>query len=225
MIVGALETPVRWEQNMGCAPVVYVIDDESAFIESMGHLLRSAGYEAKLFRSAEDFFSDYDGDQPSCVLVDVLMPDVNGFQVQQRLRSAQSSPVVMMSGQADVPMAVRALQEGAFAFLEKPFQPEELLRQVARAVETDRQRIVRQQRIAELCDAFRALTPRERQVLEEVVDGKQTKKIANELQVSDRTVESHRRQIMRKLKCRSIAELVAMFIEYKNLCGDEDSCD
>jgi FixJ family two-component response regulator len=194
-------------------PTVYVVDDDEGVRSALALLLKSMGQPAATFGSAGEFLEKYDPDQPGCALLDVRMPGMSGLELQEELnRRGVVLPVIFITGHGDVPMAVEAMQRGAFDFLQKPFRDDDLAERIRRALARDRK--LRSQ-IGEK-DQIRArldrLTPRERQVLKLVTDGKPNKVMAAELGVSQRTVEIHRAHVMRKMGASSLAQLVRMTI-------------
>ncbi|MFO7593165.1 MAG: response regulator FixJ [Pseudomonadota bacterium] len=196
---------------------VFIIDDDEAVRDSLSWLMKSAGLLAKTFDSADSFLSGYREDRPGCLILDIRMPGMSGLELQSRLKEREFRlPIIIISGHADVPMAVRALKAGAFDFIEKPFNDELLLSLVQRAIEQDRNR---REEVAVL-DEWRArldtLTPREREVLDLVVAGASNKQISGELGVSTKTVEAHRARVMEKLQAESLSHLVRMVISARD---------
>jgi FixJ family two-component response regulator len=193
------------------APVIYIVDDDESMREALTLLIRSVGYTTVAFSRPSDFLATHDPGAPGCVVLDVRMPQMSGLEVQQQLnRSASLLPVILITGHADVPMAVQAMKDGAFDFLQKPFREQDLLDRVNAALKLDEEnrRVVEQH--TELRRRAEALTPREREVMSAVVDGKSNKVIAVHLGLSERTVEIHRANVMEKMGARSIAHLVKM---------------
>ena len=202
---------------MEAQATVFVVDDDADLLKSLGWLLESAGFRVKSFSAAQEFLADYHPDDPGCLLLDVRMPDgLSGLQLQEELtRRGTPPPIIVMTGHAKVPMAVRALKGGAVDFLQKPFSEEVLLDRVRRAIDLDRR--TRQVRIecTKFADLISHLTPREREVMELVIAGKPNKIIASDLAISAKTVEIHRGRVMRKLKVDSVAELVRLALQWK----------
>jgi two-component system, LuxR family, response regulator FixJ len=191
-------------------PLVYLVDDDDAIRDSLGLLLRSVGLDCEVYASALEFLGAYDSTRHSCLVADIRMPGLSGLELQQRLNEQRAEvPVIFITGHGDVPMAVNAMKSGASDFIQKPFRDQDLLDRIHKALARDRER--RAQRVEE--DAIRArlatLTPRETEVMKRVVRGQANKVIALDLGVSQRTVELHRARVMRKLKMRSLAELVS----------------
>jgi len=200
------------------SPVVCVVDDDDAFRDSLVWLLQTAGYTAAAFPSAEALLAHADPHQAGCMLLDIRMPGLTGLELQSELaRRGYTTPLVFITGHGDVPMAVSAMQKGAFHFLEKPFNDNVLLGVVSRALAADRRRREAQARKAAIAERLERLTPREREVMNCVVAGKLNKVTADELGVSIKTVEAHRSQLMKKLGVDSTAQLVRLLLE----AGDE----
>lgn len=192
-------------------PTVFIVDDDAAIRSSLSLLMKSGGYAAQAFESAQQFLATYQDTQPGCLLLDVRMPGISGPDLQRELNSRQSTvPVIFMSGHADVPMAVEAIRCGAFDFLQKPFRDQELLDKVERALEADAARRARLQARQAAQGRLQSLSPREREVMDRVTTGESNKIIAYRLGISQRTVEIHRARVMDKLAARSVADLVHM---------------
>lgn len=196
---------------MSGARTIFVVDDDDAIRDSLAILLATAGYSAKLYASARAFLERDMSAEPGCLLVDVRMPDMDGLELQDELiKRKVSLPVIVMTGHADVPLAVRAMKAGAVDFLEKPFNRSQLLESIAKAiqrldavVETGVDREAAQKRIAELTD-------REREVFDLLVAGHQSKVIGHKLGISPRTVQIHRGRVMHKLNVTSLQDLVRL---------------
>lgn len=192
---------------------VYVVDDDRAARESVIAMVGLKGLQAKGFGSAEEFIAFYDGSQTGCLVVDVRMQGMSGLQLQQELRSRGCTlPVIVITGYADVPMAVRAMQNGAVTFLEKPCQEQELWRGIERALNQEQtQQQLRKQR-AEIENRLSTVTPDEQVVMRKLLEGLPNKRIAADLDIGLRTVELRRSNIMRKMDAGSLSELVQMAI-------------
>ena len=192
-------------------PIVHVVEDDEAVRRSVALLLASFGYESETYSSAEAFLEALEGLRPGCAVVDIRMPGMDGLALQEELqRRGATIPVIVVTGHGDVSLAVRAMKAGAVDFIEKPYTHADLSRAVSAAIarfEGDRQ-----QHEATLAAEGRvtALTPRERDVLRLLVNGRPNKVIAHELGISPRTVEIHRANVMEKLGCRSLAEAVRL---------------
>jgi len=192
-------------------PTVFVVDDDEGVRSALALLLKSMGQPAATYASAADFLADYDPDRPGCALLDVRMPGMSGLELQDELnRRGVVLPVIFITGHGDVPMAVEAMQRGAFDFLQKPFRDDDLAERIRRALARDRELRVAIGEKSQIQARLARLTPRERQVLELVAAGKPNKVMAAELGVSQRTVEIHRAHVMKKMGASSLAQLVRM---------------
>ena len=190
-------------------PTVFIIDDDPAVREALSRLVRSAGFPVECFDGAGAFLDTYRNGRPGCLVTDIKMPGMSGLQLQERMRNDCSSiPTIILTGYGDVPGAVRALKSGALDFLQKPFEPDVLLVRIAEALEKDARARGAAARTAEIQSRLAKLTPREREVMVLVIEGKANKVIAFDLGISERTVELHRGRVMRKLSARSVAELI-----------------
>lgn len=191
------------------SPIVYLVDDDDAVRDSLGMLFRSIGLKHEAYASALEFLEHYDDTRNSCLVADIRMPGLSGLELQQRLNEQRAEiPIIFITGHGDVPMAVTAMKSGAADFIQKPFRDQDLIDRLHKALAQDGDR--RRGRAAE--DEIRGrialLTPREHEVMQRVVRGQANKVIAMDLGVSQRTVELHRARVMRKLRMRSVAELV-----------------
>ena len=193
---------------------VFVVDDDEAVRASLRLLLKSVGLPATAYSSAQEFLAGYDPRHPGCVVLDVRMPGMSGLELQQILNMRGATiPVIFITGHGDIPMAVEAMQHGAFDFLQKPFRDQDLLDRVQRALERDhrtRQELKEKDRIQ---DRLTSLTPREHEVLSLITRGKPNKVVAADLGVSQRTVEIHRARVMEKMGASSFAQLVRMVLD------------
>ena len=195
-------------------PIVYIVDDDEAVRGSLRMLMRSVGLQAQALGSAREFLDCYDRRQSGCLVLDVRMPGMSGPELQQHLNQIGATiPVIFISGHGDVPMAVEAMQHGAFDFLQKPFRDQELLDRVQRALARDAQSRTTLAAGAQIRERIASLTPRELQVMHLVTHGKANKVVGAELGVSQRTVEIHRAHVMEKMHARSLAELVRMVLD------------
>jgi two-component system response regulator FixJ len=198
---------------MAADPVVHVIDDDESARESLAFLLDCAGFPVRTYGSAVEFL-DAQVDRPEgCIVTDVRMPDMTGIELVDRLKALHvSDPVIMITGHADVPMAIRAMKAGVCDFLEKPFSDDALLGAVrsALAVQSGRAETLRQRE--SIWERLETLSPRERDVLEGLVEGHANKVIAYDLSISARTVEVYRANLMAKMNAGSLSELVRMVI-------------
>jgi two-component system response regulator FixJ len=194
-------------------PVVYIVDDDDGMRRALTVLITTIGYQPVAFAKPSEFLAKYDPSQPSCLVLDVRMPEMSGLEVQQHLNKAGSMlPVILVSGHGDIPMAVQAMKDGAHDFLQKPFRDQELIDRINAALKLDAQNRESVDRLADLTSRQVSLTPREREVLALVVDGKANKVIAIDLGLSERTVEIHRANVMEKMGARSVAHLVKMHL-------------
>lgn len=188
---------------------VFIVDDDPAMRSGLVHLFQSVGYPTHPCSSAQEFLRTFPGESCGCIILDVRMPAMSGLELQSELRTRGINlPVIMMTGYADVAVAIRALKGGAFDFIEKPFSDQYLLELVAKAIAVDQRR----QGLRTACTEFEGrltrLTAREREILEHLVAGKANKVIAVECELSLRTVEAHREHIMRKIGLNGLADLV-----------------
>jgi FixJ family two-component response regulator len=189
--------------------LVYLVDDDDAVRDSLGLLLRSIGLDCELYASALDFLEHYDPKRHSCLVADIRMPGLSGLELQQRLNDQRAEvPIIFITGHGDVPMAVNAMKAGAADFIQKPFRDQDLIDRIHKALERDRERRITRAEHDTIRARLALLTPRETEVMQRVVRGQANKVIAMDLGVSQRTVELHRARVMRKLKMRSLAELV-----------------
>jgi len=190
-------------------PVVYLVDDDEAVRDSLGILLKSIGFMHESYASALDFLEHYDPKRHACLVADIRMPGLSGLELQQRLNEQGAEiPIIFITGHADVPMAVTAMKSGAADFVQKPFRDQDLIDRIHKGLQRDSERRVTRAEEDEIRARIALLTPRESEVMRRVVRGQANKVIAMDLGVSQRTVELHRARVMRKLKMRSLAELV-----------------
>jgi FixJ family two-component response regulator len=190
-------------------PIVYIVDDDNGMRTSLSWLLDSVGVKSTGFANASEFLQAFNPDAPACLVLDVRMPEHSGFDVQAELnRRGATLPIIFVSGHGDIPMSVRALQNGAVDFVEKPYNSQQMLDRVQYALKLAGQRHAADQKRRELRRRIDSLTAREKEVLQGVVDGKGSKRIASDLSISAKTVDVHRASIKDKLGAPSIAMLV-----------------
>lgn len=193
--------------------IVYVVDDNQAMVESLSWIIQSVGLKVKTFLNTEDFLNHYTPDQPGCLLLDVRMPGMSGPELQNKLNeSGATIPIIFISGHGDVPLAVRVMKAGAVDFLTKPFNDQILLENINKALRLDKINREKQQENAQAEAKFALLSPREVQVLQRIVAGKQNKVISAELKISLKTVEAHRASVMKKMSVKSVPELVKLVL-------------
>lgn len=195
----------------GPEPVVFIVDDDDAVRRFLSGLIESVALPVEAYASARDFLAAYEPGRPGCLVLDVRMPGMSGLELQRELAErAIDLPVIVLTGHGNVQVAVHAMKAGAVDFVEKPFDNELLLdriqKAVAESVRADGERVKRN----EIADRMRLLSPRERQVLDLVVAGETNKGVARHLDISERTVEIHRANVMRKMRAGSLADLVLM---------------
>ena len=195
------------------APTVYVVDDDDGMRRALDTLLSTVGYETAVFSRPSEFLADFKVDSPGCLVLDIRMPDMSGLELQQHLnRIGSMLPVIFITGHGDVPMAVQAMKEGAFEFVQKPFRDQDLLDRINHALKQDTENRSTVARRTEVLHRLESLTPRERQVMDLVVEGAANKVIAIDLDLSERTVEIHRAKVMEKMGARSVAHLVKLHL-------------
>lgn len=194
-------------------PIVYVVDDDQAMVESLSWIIESVGLNVKTYIRAQDFLDEYDPIQHGCLLLDVRMPGMSGPELQLRLNDKGATlPIIFISGHGDVPLAVRVMKAGAVDFLTKPFNDQLLLESINKALRADKTNREKQQVNAQAEAKFALLSPREVQVLQGIVAGKQNKVISSELNISLKTVEAHRASVMKKMTVKSVPELVKLVL-------------
>ncbi len=204
-------------------PIVFVVDDDEAVRSALRLLLKSVGLTATALPTAQQFLDTYDPLQPGCLVLDVRMPGMSGLELQQQLNLRGAViPVIFITGHGDVPMAVEAMQQGAFDFLQKPFRDQDLIDRIQKALAKDKQNRAELGERSRNRERFESLTPREREVLALVASGKPNKVMAGDLGLSQRTVEIHRARVMEKMGVSSLAQLVRIVMDL-NSAGKSDS--
>jgi FixJ family two-component response regulator len=188
--------------------VVFIVDDDVSVRESLELLILSAGWRPETFASAEDFLARPRIDGPSCLVLDVSLPNLSGLDLQARIVDRTDMPIIFITGHGDVPTSVQAMKAGAAEFLTKPFGNDVLESAISRAIERSRTALVQKAGLRTLRDCHASLTPREREIMALVVSGLLNKQIAFELGISEITVKAHRGQVMRKMQVDSLADLV-----------------
>jgi FixJ family two-component response regulator len=190
-------------------PVVFVVDDDVSVRESLESLIRWAGWKPETFSSAQDFLSRPRNETPSCLVLDVQLPDLNGLDLQERVATDRTDmPIIFITGHGDIPMSVRAMKAGAAEFLTKPFERDVLLNAIRRSIERSCMALVRAAEPKVLHERYVSLTPREREVFAWVISGLLNKQVGAELGMTEATVKAHRGQVMQKMKANSLADLV-----------------
>jgi two-component system response regulator FixJ len=206
--------------DKSAVPTIYVVDDDDGMRRALDALLSTVGYKTAVFSRPSEFLAGFKPDTAGCLVLDIRMPDMSGLEVQQQLnRMGSMLPVIFITGHGDVPMAVQAMKEGAFEFIQKPFRDQDLLDRINHALKQDAENRNTVARRADVQHRLESLTPRERQVMDMVVDGAANKVIAIDLALSERTVEIHRAKVMEKMGARSVAHLVKLHLTLTNTPG------
>ena len=206
------------------APTVYIVDDDSGVRSSIRVLMKSVGLPALPFASAKDFLAAYHPNSPGCLVLDIRMPGMSGLELQEELNERGAViPVIFITGHGDIPMAVEAMRQGAFDFLQKPFRDQDLIDRIQQALARDAETRQSLQEHARIRGRIASLTPREREVLELLTSGKANKMMAQDLGLSQRTVEIHRAHVMEKMGAKSVAQLVRMVMDLEYRGGGNPS--
>jgi FixJ family two-component response regulator len=192
-------------------PIVFVVDDDVWVRESLETLIRDEGWQAETFASAQEFLDRPRVFTPSCLVLDISLPSLNGLELQKRVAVERTDmPIIFITGHGDIPMSVGAMKAGAVEFLTKPFNDEVLLTAIRQALERSRLALEQEREMQELRARYVSLTPREQDVMALVVSGLLNKQVAGELGITESTVKAHRGQVMQKMKANSVADLVRM---------------
>lgn len=193
------------------SPIVFMVDDDVSVRESLQLLIQNEGWQAETFASAQEFLDHTRVALPSCLILDVSLPGLNGLELQERVAVERiDMPIIFITGHGDIPMTVRAMKAGAIEFLTKPFRDEVLLKAIRQALQRSSIALRYEAEVQELRKCYESLTPRERQVMALVVSGLLNKQVGSELGISEITVKAHRGQVMQKMKAGSLADLVKM---------------
>jgi FixJ family two-component response regulator len=192
-------------------PVVAVVDDDISVRESLEVLIRSAGWEPQLFASAHEFLARPRAAAPSCLVLEITLPDLNGLELQRRIAADRNDvPIIFITGHGDIAMTVQAMKAGAVEFLMKPFGEDVLVSAIRQAIDGSQARLERNAEGRVICDCYDSLSRREREVMALVVSGLMNKQVGGRLGISEITVKAHRGNVMRKMKAGSLAQLVNM---------------
>ena len=196
---------------LASTPIVFVVDSDASVRESLDQLINAAGWRAETFASAQEFLARPRSFVPSCLILDVTLPDLNGLELQERIATERTDmPIIFLTGLADVAMTVRAMKRGALEFLTKPFDAEVLVIAIQQAIRRSEIALGRENQLHALRTVYGSLTQREREVMTLVVSGLPNKVVGGELGISEITVKAHRGSVMRKMKADSFANLVNM---------------
>jgi FixJ family two-component response regulator len=199
-------------QNSGqCKPVIAIVDDDPSVRRGLERLIRSLGWKAETFASAQEFLAHPRADAPGCLVLDLQLPGLSGLDLQKQMAEVGlETPIVFLTGHGSIPASVQAMKAGAIEFLTKPFDEQDLLRAIQEAIERDRRTRQQHADTRELRERYESLTAREEEVMRQVVSGLLNKQIAGDLKIAEDTVKFHRGHIMRKMRAESLADLVRM---------------
>lgn len=197
---------------------VFIVDDDQAMAESLAWMINSVGFKTQVYSNAQDFLNDYRAEQHGCLILDVRMPEISGPELQEKLlQKKMNIPIIFISGHGDIPLAVRVMKAGAIDFLAKPFNDQVLLEVINKAIRIDKENRQKALFSSEVAQRADQLTPREHEIMCKIVVGKLNKVISSELDISLKTVEAHRSNIMKKLQVKSLPELVRIALTHE-LC-------
>jgi len=209
--IGTLGHEVGSAPMATAKPIVFVVDDDAWVRESLETLINDEGWQPETFASAQEFLDRPRVSNPSCLVLDISLPGLNGLELQKRVAVERTDmPIIFITGHGDIPMSVGAMKAGAVEFLTKPFNDEVLLTAIRQALERSRLALAQEAEMQELRDRYASLTPREQDVMALVVSGLLNKQVAGELGITESTVKAHRGQVMQKMKANSVADLVKM---------------
>ena len=210
-LAGTLGHEVGSSPMATAKPIVFVVDDDVWVRESLETLIRDEGWQPETFSSAQQFLDRPRALTPSCLVLDISLPGLNGLELQKHVAVERTDmPIIFITGHGDIPMSVGAMKAGAVEFLTKPFNDEVLLTAIRQALERSRLALAQEAEMQELRDRYASLTSREMQVMALVVSGLLNKQVAGELGIAEKTVKAHRGQVMQKMKANSVADLVKM---------------
>lgn len=202
-------------ETNACSQVIHIVDDDAAFRDSLVWLLESSGYITRTYSSAEEFLEVCQPHMSGCLIVDVRMKCMTGIELHRRLTELGSTlPTIVVTGHGDVPMAVTAFRQGVVDFIEKPLDDTYVLKQIAHCLEQDHRNRRQKQQLESYSQRFERLTPREREVLDCIVQGKLNKQIADILGISIKTVEVHRSRVMEKMQVSTVADLLRLKLQH-----------
>ena len=215
-LIGTLGHEVGSSPVTTAKPIVFVVDDDFGIRESLETLIEDEGWQPETFESAQEFLDRPRALTPSCLVLDVSLPGLNGLELQKRVAVERSDmPIIFITGHGDIPMSVGAMKAGAAEFLTKPFNDEVLLTAIRQALERSRLALAREAEMRELRERYASLTARERDVMALVVSGLLNKQVAGELGIAESTVKAHRGQVMQKMKANTVADLVRMTARFR----------
>ncbi len=197
-------------------PTVFIVDDDEQVRNALSLLMESVGLNTESYASAQEYLDQFDVDKPGCLILDVRMPGISGLDLQARLAAERIHPaIIIITGHGDVPMAVRAVTAGAVDFIEKPFNNQSMLDTVHKAIEQDAIQRGESSWIQDIEARYNDLTPREKEVLQFVIEGKRNKIIAADMNISQSTVEAHRSRVMEKMAAETLSDLMRMALTLK----------